>query len=120
MCFFRSGRDTVVQRVLALTIVVFLGVSCSYASKNMRFLSPVYPWIAVAAAVLVMRATRTLIARLDRSQQRWGWTVVVALNLVMATGDALRFRHYFVDRWIQDLATPWFTETDAADRAGRN
>ena len=115
-----GGQDTVVQRVLALMIVVFLGVSCSYASKNMRFLSPVYPWIAVAAAVLVMRATRTLIARLDRSQQRWGWTVVVALNLVMATGDALRFRHYFVDRWIQDLATPWFTETDAADRAGRN
>ena len=115
-----GGQDTVVQRVLALMIVVFLGVSCSYASKNMRFLSPVYPWMAVAAAVLVMRAAGAVIARLDRAHQRWGWAAVIALSLVMATGDALRFRHYFVDRWIQDLATPWFTETDAADRAGRN
>jgi hypothetical protein len=115
-----DGHASVAPRVVALLIVVFLGVSCAYASKNMRFLSPLYPLIAVAAAAVVMRVASVGVSRLSREHRGWGWAAVVALLLLMATGDALRFRHYFVERWIQDLATPWFTQADAAERAGRH
>jgi 4-amino-4-deoxy-L-arabinose transferase-like glycosyltransferase len=102
----------------AIQLVTFCGVACSYSSKNIRFLSPVYPAVALLAAA----ALPALQAAAARHGRRAGVAAAVALAVLVTVSCALdvrRFHHYFIEDEIQDLATPWFTQADAQDRADR-
>jgi asparagine N-glycosylation enzyme membrane subunit Stt3 len=99
--------------VLGTFVVVFLVVSCAYNSKNMRFLSPIYAPVAMLAGALLMRLANALRARLPLLAWRGVVLAAAAALVFSAWRDARRFDHYFNEMQIQDLATPWFTQSDA-------
>jgi len=102
----------------AIHLVTFCAVAFAYDSKNIRFLSPVYPAVALLAAA----SLGAVHAAFARRGQRAGVAAAVALAALVTVScalDARRFHHYFIEDEIQDLATPWFTQADAQDRADR-
>jgi hypothetical protein len=112
-----EGRRTL--RVVALHLATFSAVAFSYASKNLRFLSPVYPAVAILAAGALAGAVRAARAR---GGTRAAWIAAATLAcIVLASGvrDLAVFQHYFVEDEVQDLATPWFTQVDTQDRLER-
>src|SRR5262249_25139486 len=48
----RTAAQVRQTRLLAAYALVFLAVACAYGSKNMRFLSPLYPVVATFTAIL--------------------------------------------------------------------
>ncbi len=112
-------RAAEVLRVLGALVAVFAGVSFAYFSKNLRFLSPIYAPVALLAAALLMAGLARVRARGPR-RLAWAATALVVLALgASAVRDVACFDHYF-NRWgVQDLATPWFTQVDAREHAGR-
>ncbi len=107
-----ASRGTAL-RLLGGYVLVFLAVSCTYSSKNMRFLSPLYAPVAMLAAALVLSAMVWLRTRVPSRAWRGVVAAAAALLLFAAWCDARRFDHYFNEIQIQDLATPWFTQADA-------
>ena len=113
-----DARSRRVLQALAVHLAVFSTVAFSYWSKNMRFLSPIYPAVAILAAA-ALAATHSAARSRGR---RTGAVAAAALALaVMASSarDLRCFRHYFIEDEVQDLATPWFTQVDAQDRVER-
>jgi len=109
----RTAAQVLQARLLGGYVLVFLAVACAYGSKNMRFLSPLYPAIAILAAMFVAAVSCALRERVPRAAWRVAMALVVMAMLGSAFADAKRFDHYFNELQIQDLATPWFTKADA-------
>lgn len=113
-----AGRDgsahiATALRLLGGYVLIFLMVSCAYSSKNMRFLSPLYAPVALLAAAVVKRLLSALHAGLPVTAWRTAAAVVAVVLMLSAWSDARRFDHWFNELQIQDLATPWFTKSDA-------
>lgn len=115
---FPAARSRRALVATAAHLVLFCAVAFSYASKNMRFLSPVYPAVALLAAA-ALRAAHAWAAGRGRRAGVFAAGALATVVLLSAGRDVRCFRHYFVEDEIQDLATPWFTQADAQDRAER-
>jgi hypothetical protein len=116
---FPAARSRRALLVLAGYLALFCAVAFSYDSKNMRFLSPVYPVVALLAAAAVRVLWSAVRARAGRVA---GLAAAALLALAMAASaarDVRCFRHYFIEDEIQDLATPWFIQADVQDRKDR-
>jgi hypothetical protein len=109
----RTPAQALQARLLAGYVLVFLTVACVYESKNIRFLSPLYPAIAILVALLVAAVSCAIRERAPRAVWIAALCVIVAGAAVSAVADVRRFRHYFDELEIEDLATPWFTKADA-------
>jgi 4-amino-4-deoxy-L-arabinose transferase-like glycosyltransferase len=115
---FPGPRSRRALLAIALHLALFCAVAFSYASKNMRFLSPVFPAVALLAAA-ALRGLHAAAGRRGRVAGAVAAAALAALVVLSAVRDVRCFRHYFVEDEIQDLATPWFTQADAQDRADR-
>ena len=101
---------------LGWLVLGFGAVAFSYYSKNLRFLSPIYAPVCLLAAALVWSGLASLRARAPRPVALAGAIAVVIALAASAVLDARRFDHYFNELQVQDLATPWFTQADQADK----
>jgi hypothetical protein len=108
-----TGRASLVA--IAALVAGFAAVAFAYSSKNMRFLSPIYGPVFLLAAALVHSLVGAVRSRVPRA----AGIVLAAVAAVALAGSAAldlrRFDHYFNELQIQDLATPWFTETTGSD-----
>lgn len=118
--FMASGVATPRARgalvALGWLVIGFGAVAFSYYSKNLRFLSPIYAPVCLLAAALVWSGLASLRARAPRPVALAGAIAVVIALTASAVLDARRFDHYFNELQMQDLATPWFTQADQADK----
>jgi hypothetical protein len=118
--FMASGVATPRARgalvALGWLVLGFGAVAFSYYSKNLRFLSPIYAPVCLLAAALVWSGLASLRARAPRPVALAGAIAVVIALTASAVLDARRFDHYFNELQMQDLATPWFTQADQADK----
>lgn len=106
-------------RVTALHLATFSAVAFSYSSKNLRFLSPVYPAVALLAAGALAAAARAVRTRGGARAGALATAALAGLVIASCARDLAVFRHYFVEDEVQDLATPWFPQVDAQDRLER-
>ena len=110
----RRARGSLVA--LGWLVLGFGAVAFSYYSKNLRFLSPIYAPVCLLAAALVGSGVSALRARAPRPVALAGVIAVVLALVASAVLDARRFEHYFNELQMQDLATPWFTQADRAEK----
>jgi hypothetical protein len=109
------GHERAALRVLAVLVSGFSLVAFAYASKNMRFLSPLFAPVALLGASLVVAGLGRARARLPRAAGLAIALVVAGALGASAVRDYRRFDHYFNEMEIQDLATPWFLQADAQE-----
>jgi len=92
---------------LSVLVVCLAIVALAYPQKNMRFLSPIVAPIHVLAAVSLVALVETV--RTARGgAPRWVAVAGVAVLLVVAAAlEDRQFVHFFIERGVPDLATPW-------------
>ncbi len=95
---------------LAVLVFAYFIPALIYPTKNMRFLSPIYPALEILAATMIVSFYAMMRSRVPARAFRAG---VVALAVVLALSalrEHERFERYFVAGGVPDLATPWLTK----------
>ncbi len=95
--------------ILGSCIALFMIVALVYPQKNMRFLSPIYPALFVMAGAAVVAGVGWLMGRVAVAARPALIGGAILALVALAYTDHARFVHYFIERGIPDLATPWFT-----------
>jgi 4-amino-4-deoxy-L-arabinose transferase-like glycosyltransferase len=95
---------------LAWFVLAYGLIACIYSQKNLRFLSPIYVPVFILAAALVRAAVAVLRRHLPTIAFRGVVAAVAVVLAVSAAADLGRFHHWFIEREVADLATPWFTK----------
>lgn len=103
-----AARGT--QLALAALVVAYFVPALAYPSKNMRFLSPIYPALEVLAAALIVNAFDLLRPRVPARAFRFLALWLAALLALSALREQQHFEKYFVAGGVPDLATPWLTK----------
>ena len=99
-----------IQLALALLVFAYFIPALVYPTKNMRFLSPIYPALETLAAAMIVSFYAMMRPRVPARAFRAG---VVALAVVLALSamrEHERFERYFIAGGAPDLATPWLTK----------
>jgi 4-amino-4-deoxy-L-arabinose transferase-like glycosyltransferase len=101
----RATQLALIALVAALFVPALL-----YPSKNMRFLSPIYPALEILAATLLVNGFAALRPRVPARAFQAASAALALVLALSALREHQRFEAYFVAKGVPDLATPWLTK----------
>jgi 4-amino-4-deoxy-L-arabinose transferase-like glycosyltransferase len=107
---WRGPEAATLLGALAWFVLAYGLIACVYSQKNLRFLSPIFAPVFVLAAALVRAVVVAIRGRLPANAFRGVVALAVAALVVSAAADLARFHHWFIEKKVPDLATPWFTK----------
>lgn len=104
---------------LSVFVLIFAAAAMAYPQKNLRFVSALYAPLYLIAGSLVVDTVGALRRRVSVTVARITLSAVVVVLVFSVFADRACFEHWFVQRWVPDLATPWFTQVPPPARPGR-